>query len=455
MGSRVSFAVGDRANAGSPSGWVKYVVVFALVATVAIAVIGPRLFWTYYGMQTGFSGFWFCNGLVFVIGAGLLVALVPRLGPSRWLGLIVALPIVHALAMGLAWAAWSSMNNPMGGYRASRLIEAMPIGTTIQLVGLVLVATSWLVARGRRGEWGHTLVMLALASVLLLGLWLPIASALWCWFDPLPALWERTEGWKDSWQVTHRLFSLVVLPPWLAATAFTALAVRRPARLSPLSRRIWVGLAVLFCLAVRCRLDHTEPTLIVYSNFMHVLLAVAFVSLIAIAWLALRLALRSHRAAAVLRDDQTLRGEVVGPVDDADQVVAHVELTSWLRGPRALLRGFRLRIAGGEVVIPGGAWASPLTASTTRLALGESQAVLCAGDRVVVAGMELAGGAQPFRGTARWVAGTTGIWVGAPGPQARSLDHLMLALWRPCVAYLLILIGVAAPALIAAIPAAR
>ncbi|HEY0195037.1 MAG TPA: hypothetical protein VGC42_28180, partial [Kofleriaceae bacterium] len=133
--------------------------------------------------------------------------------------------------------------------------------------------------------------------------------------------------------------------------------------------------------------------------------------------------------------------------------IARVALTSWLRGPRVEVGRFALRTLGGVVPISGGAWASPLALSTLHLATGQSQAALCAGDRVTVAGLVPADAAHPFRGAARWVAGPAGLFLGAPvhAPRRATLDHLVLALWRPCAAYLLILIGVAVPALAAAI----
>ncbi|HEY0193651.1 MAG TPA: hypothetical protein VGC42_21185, partial [Kofleriaceae bacterium] len=287
--------------------WIQCLVVFALLVTVAIAVVGPRVLWTYYGRDTGVDAFWFRNGLAIAVGGILALALIPRLGPSRWIGVTVALPVVHAAAMALAWAGWSRLRPPPGGYRASQLIAAMPTGTTVQLAGLALIATSWLVARGRRGEWGHALVMLALSGLLVLGLWLPIASALEC----------ASRAEIGRWAVSPGLAALVIVPPWLAASAFTALAVRRPAWLAARRRRLVLGLALLAAAAVLARLYHDEPALIVYSNFLHVVLALGFLSLVSIAWLALRMAHASLRAMHVLRDVETLHGEAIAVDGDA------------------------------------------------------------------------------------------------------------------------------------------
>ncbi|HEX4420265.1 MAG TPA: hypothetical protein VH165_20255 [Kofleriaceae bacterium] len=429
-----------RHPAGAAGRLIRGIVAFASLVTVAIAVVGPRMLWSYYAFSTTTDPFWFRNGLAILLTVALVAVALPRGGPSRWLRLAVALPFAHALAMAIAWARWTQLSIPSAGYRASLLIAQLPIGATVEIVGLVLVASAWLIARGRRGELGHTLVALALASLLLLGLWLSIASDLWC----------RVMYIDMHAAISPGLIGFVVVPPWAAAVAFIALVVHRPDVLIGIRTRVALAVFGLSLIAVVTRLTPKEDRYIVFGNFVHVLLAVAFVAVTALVVLGIRLWLRGRRAAAILADTPTLTGVVAADGDPSD-VVAWIEIPSWLRGPRAVLRPFVLATSAGDVPVPGGTWVSPLAASTTQLQVGESVGVLHRGDRVVVAGMVAADAAHPFRSGAGWLAGAGGVAVAVSPPGRHGLGHVVLALWRPCVAYLAILIAIGIPSLASAL----
>jgi hypothetical protein len=306
-----------------------------------------------------------------------------------------------------------------------------------------LVGSAWLIARRRRGELGHALVMLALTELLLFGLWLPIASALWC---------RELHGGIDGPQVVT-LIGFVLGPPWAAACAFTAIAVRRPSVLPRIRSYVAIGLCGLFVSAVATRITRAEDLCIVFGNFIHVLLAVAFVAVMALAVLGVRTWLRDRHARYLMSGASTLTGVVAAGDDDVDVVVS-VEITSWLRGPRAMLRPFSVTTRAGDVPVPGGTWVGPLSATTTQLRTGESVSALRCGDGVVVAGLVASRSgdrAHPFRSSTALTAGAGGISIAHASAERHGFANVALALWRPCVAYLAILIAIGIPSLVAAL----
>jgi hypothetical protein len=108
----------------------------------------------------------------------------------------------------------------------------------------------------------------------------------------------------------------------------------------------------------------------------------------------------------------------------------------------------------GDVPIPGGAWIGPLSTTTTQLRTGESVSTLRRGDRVVVTGLVSRpaerDGAHPFRSAPVLIAGPGGISVAHARDERYGFSNVAIALWRPCVAYLAILIAIGVPSLVAA-----
>jgi hypothetical protein len=424
------------------------VVVFAAALTIAIAAVGARVLWSYYDCLTELSRFWFRNGLAMLVSVVVVLSALPPWQLSRCLRVAVVLPVAHAFVMAVAWWYWAwEIGAPRNMYRASVLIEKVPIGATVAIVGLVMLGRAWLITWRRRGELVHGLVMLALADLLLLGLWLPIASA----------VWGRNTLWNViDWARPGSLIALVIVPPLVVATAFTWLAVRRPGGLPRIRVYVAVGLAILFVLAMGTRITRIENRYVVFGNFVHVLLAVAFVAVMSLVVLGVRTWLRGRHAARVLSGAVALTG-VVAKDDEGSDVVARVEITSWLRGPRALVRPFLVTTRVGDVPIAGGAWVGPLSVTTTQLRAGESVSTLRRGDRVVIAGLVDGRGARedahPFRSAPAPTAGAGGIWVGHASTERYGLANVALTLWRPCVAYLAILIAIGLPSLVAALVA--
>ena len=58
-------------------------------------------------------------------------------------------------------------------------------------------------------------------------------------------------------------------------------------------------------------------------------------------------------------------------------------------------------------------------------------------------------GDGPFRQTSAPIPGATGITVGRVSDERYGFTHVALDLWRPSIAYLLICVAIAAPALAA------
>ena len=73
------------------------------------------------------------------------------------------------------------------------------------------------------------------------------------------------------------------------------------------------------------------------------------------------------------------------------------------------------------------------------------------GDPVVVGGFVDADPAHPFRGSLAALPGDRGIVVAHADRTTFGDRDLALVLWRPCVAYLVIVVTIALPGLIAAL----
>jgi hypothetical protein len=181
-----------------------------------------------------------------------------------------------------------------------------------------------------------------------------------------------------------------------------------------------------------------------HDAFVHVLLALVVVAIVALVVLGVTTVLRRRPG------DRSWCAGVIAEDDDGE-VVGCLEIASWLRGPRALLRSCIVTTPLGDLPIHGAVLDASATPLTSALAVGEAAVVLRTGDRVFVGGLvEAAPDGSPFR----TAAGLT------PGPAtviAPARDHLrfagmVLALWRPCVAYLVILTAIGIPVLVAELP---
>jgi hypothetical protein len=416
-------------NRSLPS-WVQGVVIAACAITVMAAGVGARELWLLDSDAVPTSKFWFQNGLAIALGAWIIATGLPGSRTSRALRVAVLLPVAHAIALSFAWLWWRThaASLPLAQLQTP-LEEELPLVPVIATLALLCVLTSVLVTRRRRHERVQATAMMALSFLLLLGLWLPLACRWWG-----PAYFP-----EDARLVmilpAHGLVALALLPPMLGAIAFTAFAMHRGVH-TP-SARVWLALGAgcLFLGAIGARVGAPSAACVAYANFFHVLLGAGLVAIASLVVLgATNLARRERRG--------RIEGVIAGDVP-----VAGFEIRSWLRGPTPVVGGFVARTAHGDIPIaPGAALDLPLPPETIAARLGEGVAALRGGDRVTLAGFDLAGAeGHPFRGSHLPQPGSDGISVGAAG--CRGFANAALATWRPCVAYLLILVAVALPAL--------
>jgi len=429
-----------RPCAGRVDRWVRCVVVLAVIATLAVFVAGPRAVWDRDAETVGLSRFWFHNTLAIGFIAALVLACVPSARGSRYVRVAVLLPVVHVIAMLGTWLAWQLLRVRMpASVDATPLFETLPVRIVLPWLVFAIAVGARLVARRRRREWLHAAVMLSLVNLLLLGLWLPVAANEW-----------NGEGW-EAWDTLERavasparMIAFVVVPPFAAALVFTATALRWPQIWRRNSLVVFALLLVALVLAIACRRNVTEIGAFVYINFIHVIAAAALVTVASLVALGAAVSIGHVRGRNMLR-----YGALEGTITST-HTIALLELTSWLRGPRASCNAFAVTTAYGDVPVPAGAHvvaATPL--SSTLLRNGEAVPTLRAGDRVALAGYVHATSDGPFRASSAPIPGATGITVGRISDERYGFTHVALDLWRPSIAYLLICVAVALPALAA------
>ena len=366
---------------------------------------------------------------------------------DRFVRVAVLLPLAQLAAMLVLWLLWSDKPVPHG-YSLDRMpmLTKFSIGEALASVAIFAIASGALIAR--RAEAIHAVVMVSLATLLLAGLWLPIAARMW---------WGRIE------LASHVAFgpgviAWVLAPPAIGGVLFTALAFRWPDLLRRLTHTIHCVLVVLALSALLSYFDRADDAGHIFDNFVHVVLAAATVAIGALALLAASMVVADRWAR-----HQLARATLTGVIADRAPV-ARIEIASWLRGPRATVGAFAVTTARGEVHVPGAALVASMPAGTTQLYRGESMPVLRGGDRVALTGFvdrhstTLAArsgeagpcepdGDHPFRSSSAPLPEGT-ILVGKPGE--RPTPSIGYALWRPSLAYLAVLVGIAVPGLIAA-----
>jgi hypothetical protein len=429
----------NRKTPGQLDTWIGYVVAGAAVVTFVAVTLGVDL--VFGQIDRGVDRGWVPYGLTFITAFCILAAWLPPARLSRAIRVAVLLPGVHALVTALAWPAWDALSRFFNDRSAAtELVTAFPLGTVIgcTLGGFLLFAIA--VGRKRRGEWLHGFVMLALSELLLLGLWIPISCAI----DPggidMPS-WSWNRPLVDD-PLGRVLFT--VIPPTVIACTYAAAGMIRPARLLE-NRKLttWTVFAA-FMIALAVRADASDRAMLMFSNLLPLLFAAMFVAIAALVLFGVALAARAVLAQRAFMRMRRSDGVIVA--DDDREPVAGFEITSWLRGPRIVQRAFAVNIAGGTIPVRGAHLIAALAPATTQLRTGEAFAVLQPGDRVAIAGHADAGG-DPFRTSAAPLAGALFV---APADRASSgFTHVALAMWRPCVSYLLIVVAIALPALAA------
>jgi hypothetical protein len=430
-----------REPAGTMPLWARAVIACACIATVAMPAIGCRVLWTQSTLDVPISAFVFQNGLALLAVVAVVAMIVPRWRLPRLLRVAMLLPVAHVAVIAAAWPLWrlvapglADFTRYMGIANATSLAAAA--GGLGAISAVAALAIAW---RRRDAGWTHAFALIGLVMLLALGLWLPVASRIACSHGPAwridPAL---------ALEHPRRLALLVLAPPIGVALAYSAFAIRLPTWARQL-RPIAIGVVVAaLALAIVLRAQASPADAVIYANFIPLLLAAMLVACTGLAALGLGTAMRAaqlgRRVAA-----GAWRGTVVA---DDNPVVAVVEIAGWLRAPRPIVRSFVLATDAGELPIHGARLIAPLTASTTTLHVGEAVAVLRAGDVVDVASLRHATGGDPFRTLATPIAGED-VVVAPRTLERPTFADMTLATWRPAVAYLVILVALAVPALAA------
>lgn len=429
-----------RPRAGAVEPWVRWAVVLAVAATLAVVVVGPRVIRERDAYSLDVSRFWFENALALGLAAILALACLPGGRASRFVRLAVVLPVAQVAALLATWLAWLVLAGRLPISRETTpLFDLLPVRVVLPWLAFAIGLGGWAVARRRRREALHATLMLALVFLLLLGLWLPIASA--HWNEPG---WIAWNGIERALRSPADTVAFVVVPPFAAALGFTATALRWPHVWRRFGVLVIALLALGLLIAIECRLDIAEAGAYVYVNFLHVLAAAAVVAVGALVVLGAALWIANARGRRALE-----RGALVGTIAGRDPV-ARFELTSWLRGHRATAAAFTVETAYGEVPVPAGARViAPTPLATTLLHRGEVVTTLRGGDRVALGGFVRAPGDGPFRDTSAPIPGADGVTVRRSGDEPYGFSHVALELWRPALAYLVICVAVALPGLAA------
>lgn len=432
-------------------------IIGACVVTVAIAFVGMQAMWEgvewvedpwFVGVPSpGRSHFWYTCGLGFAMCAALALAYVPRFRLSKLLRVAIVLPIFQVAAIAVAAYVWSIFDadalakmsrDDMGKYFTHVSVPLPTIGALA--IGFVSIVAIAIAIRRRHGEWAHASMMLALSYLLLLGLWLPLVARL--------AVRSQESNW--SWRdITVRVLDakeivpLATIPPAIVAVAFVVLVFRAPRLFERIRRQIRIATWSLLVLAIIVAVSLPDKGWLVYLESSYlvmsaVVFAVAALVLLACAsWLRL---LRAQRPSRSTRSRKLVYEEGQIATDDAGEV-ARFEITSWLRGPQLVKRPFVVTTKHGNIPIAGANVVVRVPAVTTLLDVGEHAAALRPGARVVIAGRRAESGGHPFRAN----DATEIALVSTPDVRANRLSDLTLVVWRPAVAYLTILVAVAAP----------
>lgn len=427
-----------RPREGQVDVWVRVVVTLAVVCTLVVLFAAPRLVWMRGRHELGFSLFWFHNALGLAASAVLVLACVWP-GRSRFVRLAIVLPILHAFAMIAAAIAWALLADRMPlAQDTAPLLERIPIRIVLPWFAIATGFGGWLVARTHRREALHGIVMFALAHLLTLGLWLPLASTVWNGRGFIA--WQQIQHALDA---PANVFVFVVVPPFVAAITFTASALRHPLLWRRATKVIGAGLVLALGIGIVLRSQVTEIGAFLYVNFVHVLAAVGFIAVAGLAALAVATWIGTARARAVVE-----RPDAVIGVITSTHPIARVEVTSWLRGLRQICDGFVVETVLGELPVPPGARVvSPVPLASTLLRRGEVIQTLKPGDRIALTGfVHVKRDDLPHRASIAPIPGADGITVGRIGDERPSFAHVGLELWRPAVAYLIILVAVTLPA---------
>ena len=317
------------------------------------------------------------------------------------------------------------------------LPPALALGAAV-IVGATIVGY----VHARVPGWLHGLQCGGLAGLFALGTWLPIAAALGT------SRRHLTEAQLARLTDATSL-PLVLGPPIVVAVALGVVGAVRPSLLARTRSPLLLMAGFMAAVAVLTRLDASHAAQARYAQLAPLLVATGVVACATLVAVVLANVARTralaHRFAAI-----THEGTVVS-VDSLGAVLAHVETAGWLRAPRVVAqRCWVVAPTWRTDVLVGTELALPLPLLSTRLGVGQGVAVLRAGERVTLAGFVPAAATDghPFRAMPLLTPGARGtVLRRADEPAPGAIADLLLAQWRPCVAYLLVTSVVAIVAL--------
>ena len=435
MEVRDTETLGQWWSAGALPRWATATFVLATIVTITVAHVGGRHLAAFLSVDRFWVGI-----LVFALAMVALFAWVPRWRIARAARVAIVLPIAQIAAIAIGWIAWCSLKDHAAyKLQLGPLAQLAPLHALVPLYALATMLVARVIAGRRRSEWLHAAVAFGLVHALVAGVWVSIAAQMWCRGDRYEwVTWDAMRRVLSS----PALVAFALVPPFLLATAFTAVAIRRYEWL----RRHRIGVTSVTLLAITYasaqRLDPVGDSDLVYINFVHVLLALVAVAACSLG--ALAIASRRRRPDGQLHGTVAIESERGAPV-------AALQIAGWLRGPREIVRTFDVITNHGIVSVPAGVRVhAELPACSTHLASGEAIAVVREGDRVALSGYVAAAPDHPFRAS---LAPT-------PGPHAavqpaidepRDVASVALALWRPCLAYLAVVVAIALVGLAAAL----
>jgi len=317
----------NRPAAGHVAPWV--CVVVALAAITGVVVVGAAT-WTLWrlGGHVGYTDSGSRWLAPCAMAMALMLVFLPEGSTSRFLRLAVAMPVIHACALVIALLYIPTLDMPALGDRTP-MMTTLPVVPAFAIGGAVFVA----IARGLGGrrEWAHAFVMLALAFLLLLGLWLPIAARFPVQIDDRGYCFEVTyEVLRTS---AGEISLLVLAPPFVVTVLSTALELRVPRLARALRPAIIVLSILLLGVSFIARIRATWGAFLVHDNFIHVLLAAAAIAIVATTTLAGTTWLAGRRELRRLECDPRQ-----GTIIDDESVPADHELAPRTAAVDALVR---------------------------------------------------------------------------------------------------------------------
>lgn len=377
--------------------------------------------------------FWLENGVALGITAALAVCIAWRGRLARTVHVAVILPVAHLAAVLIAWTVWRRIADAMPQAHAWA-----PSSRSMPAIEVAAIAGAWLVIcaaiealRSRRVvPLVRTVMVGALVALVAFGLWLPLAAQ----------LWQRAARWTAEFDlvIASDLTLQVIVPPLVIAVV-AAIAIQRwPATVHRARGSVLAIGGAALAVALCCRIDVDPDAALIYSNFVPVVMAAAVFAVLSIVAVAIALVIARARSRALFAGP-TVTGTLGGATRPAPDVHVRVEIATWLSGPRVVADRFVVVTPAGRIQIPRGAEiVAPIPAITTHLATGEATALLVAGDRVRIAGFVDPPADHPYRRVDVPVPGTRGIFV-APvgGERGGRWSDVALAMWRPCVCYLM------------------